>query len=81
MNNKIKYKKYIKDNTGDYKVNPELLRVEIAPLDSTDKQGRLNKLNNHSDNSKINSNPSSKTINHNIGMDAKIKHRKKREGD
>lgn len=81
MNYKKKYKNYSEDNSGDYNINPELLKVEVAPRDFIHKQGRLNKLNSHSDNSKINSNPSSKIINHNIGMDAKIKHRKKREGD
>jgi hypothetical protein len=74
-------KKSIKDYVRDYNKNPELLRLEINQHDFSDKKGRLKKLNNHSYNSKINSNPSSRIINHNIDMDAKIKHRKKREGD
>ena len=81
MNFKKKYKKSFKDYSRDHNLNPELLRVDIDQRDFIDKQGRLNKLNNHSYNSKINSYPSSRIVNHNIGIDAKIKHRKKREGD
>ncbi|MFX0136812.1 MAG: hypothetical protein ACFFDN_24455 [Candidatus Hodarchaeota archaeon] len=77
MNLKKKYEKSFKD----HHLNPELLRVEIDQCNLIDKEGRLNKLNTHSYNSKINSNPSSRIINHNIGIDAKIKHRKRREGD
>ncbi len=81
MNFKKKYKKSIEDYGRDYNLNPELLRVEIDQRYFIDKQGRLKNLNNQSNNSKTNPNPSSKIINHNIGLDAKIKHRKKREGD
>ncbi len=79
MDYKTKNKNSLEDNGGDSNLNPELLKVEISPLDSTNKQKRLIKLNTHSDNSKIDSNP--KIISHEIGMDAKIKHRKKRDGD
>lgn len=81
MNFKKKYKKSIVNNSRTYNLNPELLKLEINQRDFIDKQGTLNKLNNHSNNSKINSIRSSRIINHNIGMGVKIKHRKKREGD
>lgn len=81
MNYKIKYKRHIKNHNGDYFVNPELLKTEIEPLNFIYRQRRINKLKNHSNNSKIDSNSSSKKINYNVGMDATIKHRKRREGD
>jgi len=80
-NYKIKYERHIEDPNGDYNVNPELLRAEIVQCYFIERQGRLIKLNNHSNNWKIDSFFSSKIINHYNDMDAKIKHRKKREGD
>ncbi|MFX1594202.1 MAG: hypothetical protein ACFFCL_16040 [Promethearchaeota archaeon] len=81
MNFKKKYKKSIEVYSRDYNLNPELLKVKKSQGNFIDKRGSLKKLNYHSNNSKINSNRYSKIVNHNIGMNARIKHRKKREGD
>ena len=76
MNFKKKFKKSNEVYARDYKLNPELLIVEEGQLNFIGNQGKLKEFNNHSNNSKTSPIPSSKIINHNIGMDAKIKHRK-----
>ena len=78
IKNKIKYKRQIKNRNGQYHVNPDILKMETAPPDFIDLQESLN---NHSNNSKIDSTSVSKSIYKNINLEAKIKRRKKREGD
>jgi len=78
MKGKIKYKNQIKNKNGIYNANPDIIRIKIAPHDSSDQQGSLeNQLNN----SKTESNSISNKLYQNINLDAKIARRKKREGD
>ncbi|MHA2430941.1 MAG: hypothetical protein ACXACC_07900 [Promethearchaeota archaeon] len=78
---KIKYETHIDNGNKNYNANPKLSRVEVAPLKFIDNRGKRNKLENLQNNSRILSNSSFKQIIQNNSIDAKIKHRKKREGD
>lgn len=78
MKNKIKYKSQIKNLNGSYNGNPDILGKEIAPHDFIDLQESLK---NQSNNSKIDSNSSSRSLFQSINLEAKITRRKKREGD
>lgn len=78
---KIKYEKHIENDNKDYNANPKILKVEVAPLKFIDNRGKRNKLENLQNNSRILSNSSFKPIIQNNNIDAKIKHRKEREGD
>lgn len=72
--------KIIKDLDEAYDKNPELLRFILAPKDFVDNQREINKKNPQLNNSKSDLNfPIKITSLH--SMDAKIKYRKKREGD
>lgn len=78
MKNKIKYKRQIKNQNGQFNANPDILKIEIVPNDFIDLQGSLeNPLNI----SKSDYESSSRSLFQGINLDAKIKRRKKREGD
>jgi len=83
---KIKHEVYITNGNKDYNANPKILTLEVAPLKFIDSRGKRNKLDNLQNNSRIFSNSSFKQIIQNNRIqnnriDAKIKYRKKREGD
>ncbi|MFX1259867.1 MAG: hypothetical protein ACFFAN_18610 [Promethearchaeota archaeon] len=78
MEKKIKYKNHIKNGNRRYNVNPDIAKIEITPQNIND----LDKiLNNQLLIPKIDSNVSSDNFFLNFNLDAKIKHRKKRDGD
>jgi len=78
---KIVSEKVIKDLEEGYDENPELLGFILAPKDSIGNQREINKNNSQLNNSKSDLNFPKKLTILQDSIDAKIKHRKKREGD
>ncbi|MHA2392258.1 MAG: hypothetical protein ACXAEX_09805 [Promethearchaeota archaeon] len=86
MKRKIEYykmtdKKNVKGFNEDDYVNSDGYRLEINERNFIYLRRKLNELNKQKSNSKINSNFSFKKFEYNTELDAKLKHRKKREGD
>lgn len=77
---RIKYKS-VNNQSGDYKVNPKFIRIEIAPFKVIHSQNNLEKTSSNLYDWRNRSKSYSKNYNHRVDMDAKINHRKKREGD
>jgi len=74
--------KYVSLNnqSGDYGVNPKIIRNEIAPFKIFNLQVRLNKSSLISNDWRNYSNYLSNNYSYKVNMDAKINHRKKKMG-
>jgi len=79
MDYKIGSEKFIKDD--DDNENPEFSQSSLDPADFINNQQEINNESSHLDNWNSDLNFSKKLTNLKDGLDAKIKHRKKREGD
>ena len=77
---RIKYKS-LNNQNRDYKVNPKFIRIEIPPFKVIPFKNKLEKISSNLYDWRNHSKSYSKNYNHRVDMDAKINHRKKREGD
>ncbi|MFX1328107.1 MAG: hypothetical protein ACFE91_08190 [Promethearchaeota archaeon] len=78
---KIGSEKFIKESDDEYNEDPEFSQFSLDPANLINNRQEINNESSRLDNWNIDLNFSTKLTNLKEGLDAKIKHRKKREGD